>query len=47
MTLNNLATLNLCLGLQSKKNLVKEMISHENIDILFMQETELNKALKD
>ena len=37
-----IASLNLCLGLQSKKNLVKETILHDKIDILCMQETEIN-----
>ena len=36
-----LGTLNLCQGLQSKKNLVKQTIIHEEIDLLFMQETEI------
>ena len=35
------ATLNLCLGLQAKKNIVKETIINEKIDILSMQETEI------
>ena len=38
-----IGTLNLCLGLQSKKELVKQTILLEKIDILCMQETELNK----
>ena len=37
-----IATLNLCNGLQQKKNLVKELITHEQIDILCMQETQIN-----
>ena len=37
-----IATLNLCQGLQSKKNIVKEMIIHEQIDILCMQETQIH-----
>ena len=40
-----IATLNLCLGLQSKKNIVKETIIDEKIDILSMQETEINPNL--
>ena len=36
-------TLNLCLGLHAKKELVKQTILFEKIDILCMQETELNK----
>ena len=39
------ATLNLCLGLQAKKNIVKETIINEKIDILSMQETEINPKL--
>ena len=37
-----IATLNLCLGLKSKKNLIKETILHERIDIPCMQETEID-----
>ena len=37
-----IATLNLCLGLQQKKNLVKQIIIDEQIDVLCMQETEIN-----
>ena len=37
-----IATLNLCLGLMTKKNVVKELIKEENIDILCLQETELD-----
>jgi hypothetical protein len=37
----NIATLNLCLGLPNKKNLVKEIIINKKIDILCLQETEL------
>ena len=37
-----IATLNLCLGLQNKKSLVKQIILQEKIDILCLQETELN-----
>ena len=40
-----IATLNLCLGLQQKKNLVKQIIIDEQIDVLCMQETEINKNL--
>ena len=36
-----IASLNLCLGLKNKKDLVKRMIIDENIDILCMQETEI------
>ena len=52
MPLNNklkmeikIATLNLCLRLQNKKNLIKETILNEKINILCMQETEINKNL--
>ena len=37
------ATLNLCFGIQSKKNQVKETILSEKIDVLCMQETEIMK----
>ena len=40
-----IATLYLCLGLNSTKNLIKETILREKIDILCMQETEINKNL--
>ena len=36
-----IATLNLCLGLMNKKNLIKNLIIESNIDILCLQETEL------
>ena len=36
------SSLNLCQGLQLKKNLVKELIKHEQIDVLCMQETQIN-----
>jgi endonuclease/exonuclease/phosphatase family metal-dependent hydrolase len=36
-----IGTLNLCLGLSNKKDLVKKMIIDEKIDILCLQETEL------
>ena len=38
----NIATLNLCQGLQLKKNLVKELIIHDQIDVLCMQEAQIN-----
>ena len=38
-----IATLNLCLGLQNKKPLIKQILIQEKIDILCLQETELNK----
>ena len=40
-----IASLNLCLGLQFKKNLIKKLITENNIDILFMQETEIKNNL--
>ena len=40
-----IATLNLCLGLQNKKPLIKQILIQEKIDILCLQETELNKNL--
>ena len=40
-----ISTLNLCLGLQAKKNLVKGTILSKNIDILCMQESEINVNL--
>ena len=40
-----LATLNLCQGLQSKKYLIKETILNDQIDVLFMQETEIKSNL--
>ena len=36
-----IATLNLCLGLKNKKDLVKEILMSNEIDILAMQEIEL------
>ena len=36
-----IGTLNLCLGLKNKKDLVKQIIIENNIDILCMQETEI------
>jgi exonuclease III len=36
-------TLNLCLGLSNKKDLVKNLLLKENIDILCLQETEIEK----
>ena len=36
-----IATLNLCLGLRNKKDEIKRIIEHNNIDILCLQETEL------
>ena len=36
-----IATLNLCLGLKYKKDLVQNILSQDKIDILMLQETEL------
>jgi hypothetical protein len=36
-----ISSLNLCLGLPNKKNLVKNLLNSENIDVLCLQETEL------
>ena len=36
-----IATINLCLGLKNKKDLVKIALLEHNIDILCMQETEI------
>ena len=36
-----IATLNLCLGLKFKKDLVKNILVENEIDILLMQETEI------
>ena len=36
-----IATLNLCLGLRSRKEEIKELIRKNNIDILCLQEVEL------
>ena len=41
----NLGTLNLCLGLTNKKEIVKRLINDENIDIICLQETELTNNL--
>ena len=38
-----IATLNLCLGLQHKKDLVKNLLISNDLDILSMQETEVNE----
>ena len=37
-----ISSLNLCLRLQAKKNIVKQTVLHEEIDIMCMQETEIN-----
>ena len=39
-----LAALNLCLGLRYKKDLVKNILTENKIDILMMQETELENG---
>ena len=36
-----IGSLNLCLGLSNKKDLIKNIIKDEKIDILCLQETEL------
>jgi exonuclease III len=36
-----IGSLNLCLGLQNKKELVKQLIVENEIDVLCVQETEL------
>ena len=38
-----IGTLNLCLGLKNKKEEVKQLIIKNNIDILCIQETELER----
>ena len=40
-TFLKIATLNLCLGLKFKKDLVKNILVENDIDILSMQETEI------
>ena len=40
-----IATINLCLGLNSKKNLIKETIHFDKIYLFCMQETEIIKNL--
>ena len=40
-----ISTLNLCLGLQFKVNLVKQLINDESIDVLCMQETEIKNNI--
>ena len=44
MMVTKLATLNLCLGLKNKKDLVKNLIVENQIDILCVQETEIAKT---
>ena len=39
-----IATLNLCLGLRSKKDVVKILIKENKIDILCVQESEIAKG---
>ena len=38
-----IGTLNLCLGLKSKKTLVKNILNENEIDVLCMQELEVDK----
>ena len=40
-----ISTLNLCLGLNNKKFLVKKLLEEHEIDVLFMQEMEIDKDL--
>ena len=42
-----IATLNLCLGLKSKKDLVARILQEENIDILCLQEIELENMFDE
>ena len=42
--MTRIATLNLCLGLKNKKDLVKNILLTNEIDILAMQETELESS---
>ena len=42
-----LGTLNLCLGLKFKKDLVKGLLTENEIDILAMQETEIENGLDE
>ena len=42
-TILKIATLNLCLGLKFKKDLVKNILHGNEIDILIIQETEIEK----
>ena len=37
------ATWNVCLGLQNKKDIVYEILQHETIDICMIQEVEIKK----
>ena len=39
-----IATLNLCLGLKNKKDLVKQLIIDNNVDICCLQETEIDNS---
>ena len=36
-----IATLNLCLGLKNKKDLIKDILNSKDLDIMLMQETEI------
>ena len=42
-TILKIATLNLCLGLKFKKDLVKNILYGNEIDVLLIQETEIEK----
>jgi len=39
-----LATWNCCLGLSSKKELISDVLKIKKIDILYLQETEIEKS---
>ena len=40
----NISTLNLCLGLKNKKDLVKNILIQNKIGVLSMQETEVERT---
>ena len=42
-TFLKIATLNLCLGLKFKKDLIKDILTENEIDVLLVQETEIEK----
>ena len=39
----NIASLNLCLGLSNKKDMLTELLHKNNIDVCVLQETEIPK----
>ena len=47
MSLLVIATLNLCLGLKGKKDLVKDILISNKIDILAMQEIEIESGFDE